>query len=260
VTRVSDRAPASAHPLGTVTAWRHFATEVHHHNAAAALMPGERSARGSRVAQLAADLVTSDYLEALVSCNPNALVDALGVLYQADVHGRLDAGTRARWVRHAARALEFCTELIAPEALLLKSYCAMLRLGDVDTDPAGELETLAVTNPLWAFRHHANAAQTEDYCKVVIAFAVAGWSVDRNAARWAELFPALRDALFAAAVRGNHQLDAMRLASLPPSLVGRSSFGKVLAAMPATSDAAAAPLLDSLRALAHHADHGYISC
>jgi hypothetical protein len=257
---MSDRAPASPQSLGTVTAWRHFATEVHHRNAAAALVPGEQSAHASRVAQLAADLVTSDYLEALVSCNPNALVDALGVLYHVEAHGGLGAEERARWARHAARALEFCTELIAPEALLLKSYCAMLGLGDADTDPAVELETLAVTNPLWAFRHHANAAQTEDYCKVVIAFAVAGWSADRNAARWAELFPALREALFAAAVRGGQPLDAMRLASLPPSLVGRYSFGKALDAAPATSEAAGAPLLESLRALARHANHGYASC
>ena len=252
MTRVTELAvaPTPFQQLPNVSAWRALTLEIHHRNALHASGPAEDGAHARRTTALAEDVVASGYLEALVSCNPNALGDALAVLYHLAAQGRLSDGVARGWRRHAQRALAFCTELIPPDALLLNAYRGAL--GHGCADPSPELSALAVIEPLWAFRHHANASQTDDFCKVVIAFAVAGWSDEPAVARCAAQLPALRDALLAAAP-SDAPLEVVRLACLPPALVGRPSRAR---AVVTSND----PMLEPLRALAQHVNRGYVTC
>jgi hypothetical protein len=253
VTTVAEHAVLSTpfERLGNVSSWRTFTNEIHHRNALHATGASEDSLHARGITELAEQVVESGYLEALISCNPNALGDALAVLYHLASQARLDDGVARSWRRHAQHALPFCTELVPPDALLLNAYRGALGHGGADPEP--ELRALAVMEPLWAFRHHVNASQTDDFCKVVVAFAVAGWSDEPAAARCAAQLPALRDALLGAAAANGEALDVARLACLPPALVGHPP--RALTAMMGDD-----PQLEPLRVLAQHVNKGNLTC
>ena len=253
MTPVAEHAvlPTPFERLSDVASWRTFTNEIHHRNALHATGACEGGAHARSITELAEQVVESGYLESLISCNPNALGDALAVLYHLASQARLDDGVARSWRRHAQHALPFCTELIPPDALLLNAYSGALGHGGADPEP--ELNALAVIEPLWAFRHHVNASQTDDFCKVVVAFAVAGWSDEPAAARCAAQLPALRDALLASAASSGAAHDVARLACLPPMLVGYPP--RALAAM--TGDDLQP---EPLRALAQHVNKGNLTC